>query len=478
MPEIWLQPWFWPSALVIVGLPIALLVLSEIAAGMARRDRPGVRLVLLIRNWVLPVGALLLLLAQTRLVTGEFDWVRVVATGFGFLVILTLLNGLNIVVFARAREGSWRNRLPSIFIDIARVVLIVVSVAVLFAVVWQTDIGGVFTALGIGSIVIGLALQGAVGPVISGLLLLFERPFELGDYLLVDQGKGRVIAMNWRATHIDTANGILIIPNATLAGGSFRNLSRATNPYEASDIVRFATDDPPQTVMDVLVRVAEGLPEKHPDRESYAIPLGKAKYEVCIPLTHPARQYMTLGLFRTRLWYAARRAGLHLDRDLTDNWATPERRRQAMERIAPLLYLTPDEVPEVLPEVRLERYGRGELVQTPMEVPDGVRYLIEGVAEMRAVADDGRILAVARFERDDPLGLTSLTRQGIASSVVALTDLAVLLVPVETLDRLVRTRPALARDFGKEIDHRRERTFQAFAEAGLDAPTSSRLVAY
>ena len=53
-----------------------------------------------------------------------------------------------------------------------------------------------------------------------------------------------------------------------------------------------------------------------------------------------------------------------------------------------------------------------------------------------------------------------------------------LLVPVETLDRLVRTRPALARDFGKEIDHRRERTFQAFAEAGLDAPTSSRLVAY
>lgn len=255
------EPWFWPTAAVIVGLPIVLLVLTEIAASMARREAHGVKLVLLVRNWVVPFGALLLLLAQTRLVTGDVDWVRVIATGFGFLVILALLNGLNVAVFVSARQGSWRNRLPSIFVDIARVVLIIVSVAVLFAVVWQADVGGVFTALGIGSIVVGLALQNAVGPVIAGLLLLFEQPFELGDYIVTGQGKGRVIAVNWRATHIDTANGILVIPNAELAGASFRNLSRASSPYEASTIVRFATDDPPQAVQDLLAEVAMGLPE-------------------------------------------------------------------------------------------------------------------------------------------------------------------------------------------------------------------------
>ena len=57
---------------------------------------------------------------------------------------------------------------------------------------------------------------------------------------------------------------------------------------------------------------------------------------------------MTLGLFRTRLWYAARRAGLHLDRDLTDNWATPERTRLALERIAPRLQLAPARFPPLL----------------------------------------------------------------------------------------------------------------------------------
>jgi len=463
---------------VIVGLPIVLLVLTEVATSMARRDSHAVKLVLLIRNWVVPFGALLLLLAQTRLVTGEIDWVRVIATGFGFLLIVALLNGLNLAVFVTARQGSWRNRLPSIFVDIARIVLIVVCVAILFAVVWGADVGGVFTALGIGSIVVGLALQSAVGPVISGLLLLFEQPFELGDYIVTPEGKGRVIAVNWRAIHIDTANGILVIPNANLAGESFRNLSRASAPYEAATIVRFASDDPPQTVMDVMAEVAMGLPELHPDQTPYAIPVGKSKYEINIPLTHPAREYMTLGLFRTRLWYAARRAGLHMDRDLTDNWATPDRTRRALERIAPRLLLSPQEIPAVLQAVRLERYARGEVVQRPMAVPDGVRYIVAGRAEMTAVSDDGRILKVTEFNEDDALGLTSLTRQGIASSVTAVTDLDVLLVPVEVLDELVKTRPALARDFGKEIDNRRQRTFEAFASAGLAPPSGSRLVAY
>src|SRR5690606_21526282 len=151
-------------------LPVALIVLSELASSMARREAHGVRLVLLIRNWVGPFGALLLLLAQVRLVTAAFARVKAAAPMFGLLGILALLNALNVAVFVTARQGSWRNRLPSIFTDIARIVLIIVSVAILFWIVWGADVGGVFTALGIGSIVIGLALQNAVGPLIAGLL--------------------------------------------------------------------------------------------------------------------------------------------------------------------------------------------------------------------------------------------------------------------------------------------------------------------
>ena len=58
-----------------------------------------------------------------------YVWVRVVATVFGFLLILLVLSAFNVVLFSNAEEGSWRRRVPSIFVEIARLVLVVVGLA-------------------------------------------------------------------------------------------------------------------------------------------------------------------------------------------------------------------------------------------------------------------------------------------------------------------------------------------------------------
>jgi small-conductance mechanosensitive channel len=475
LADIASEPWFWPAVSVIVGLPIALLVLGEIHTAMVRRGSPGVRIVLLIRNVLVPLGAIIILFTQIPQEAGnaEFTWPKVAATAFGFVLILVLLNGLNLAVFVTAKQGTWRNRIPSIFVDIARVLLIAICLAVLFGWIWQADIGGFFTALGIGSIVIGLALQNAVGSVLSGLFLLFEQPFEIGDYILTPDGKGRVIAVNWRATHIDTNNGILVIPNSTLSGASFSNLTRSTSPFETDTMVRFATDDPPQQVIDVLVEVANGLPERHPDAEASAVPMGKSWYEVSIPLSSPGKSYGTLGLFRKRLWYAARRAGLHLDRDLTDNFATPERTQEHLARLAPRFYLSvPEAVALADQGVRLQQYGEGEVVQRARTVPDGVRVIISGTVELSVPASRGALLPVAQLGRDDVLGVTALTRQVAGARVIALEDLAVLFVPLPVIDALVRTHPDLARDMGQAIDARLKLVAQALMDAGEPPPVT------
>ena len=469
------EPWFWPAASVIIGLPIVLLVLGEVHTGMVRRSTPGAHIVLLVRNVLAPLGAIIILFTQipTEAGNAEFTWPKVAATAFGFVLILVLLNGLNLAIFVTAKQGTWRNRIPSIFVDIARVLLIVICLAVLFGWIWNADIGGFFTALGVGSIVIGLALQNAVGAVLSGLFLLFEQPFEIGDYIVTPDGKGRVIAVNWRATHIDTGNGILVIPNSTLSGASFSNLTRSTAPFETDTMVRFATDDPPQAVIDVIVEVANGLPEKHPDGEASAIPMGKSWYEVSIPLTSPNKAYGTLGLFRTRLWYAARRAGLHLDRDLTDNFATPERTREHLLRLAPRFYLGPDEAVALMDQgACLQRFGEGEIVQRAGAVPDGVRIIISGNVELTVPASRGARLPVAVLGRDDTLGVTALTRQVAGAEVVALVDLAVLFVPLALIDSLVRSHPELARDIGQAIDARHALVARALQDAGEPPPVS------
>ena len=233
--EIFAQPWFWPAIAVVVGLPLTLLILGEVHSSLVRRGSPGGKLVLLIRNVLAPLVAILLLFAMIPQASGaQVTWAKVVATLVGFVVLLVLLGGLNLAVFVNAKSGTWRQRFPTIFVDVARVVLVIVGVAILFGWIWGADVGGVFAALGVTSIVVGLALANAVGPVLSGLFLLFERPFEVGDYILTGAGKGRIIEINWRATHLDTGNGILVIPNGELAGSTFRNLTRASSPYDAN----------------------------------------------------------------------------------------------------------------------------------------------------------------------------------------------------------------------------------------------------
>ncbi|MBX3092267.1 MAG: mechanosensitive ion channel [Cryobacterium sp.] len=471
------QPWFWPAVIIVVGLPIALLVLTEVHSSLARRGSRATGIISLLRNFIVPVGALLLLISQTTSLNVDWNWTRVVATVFGFLIILLLVNGLNLVLFETAQKGTWRQRVPSIFVELVRLVLIIVSLGVLFAFVWGADIGGLFTALGVGSIVIGLALQNAVGSVISGLLLLFEAPFELGDWLDADGVRGRVVEVNWRSVHIKTDDGIRIVPNASLAGSSFVNLSRSEDAFSVGFELKFSTDDPPQEVIAVCREVARGLPQTVPGEEASVTPMRKGNYKVSLSLNSPSDEFSGPRLFKTRIWYAARRHGLHYDNDLTDNFQTDENYESALLEVAHPLYLSNEDALTFRKDVTLERYGAGEVVQHWGSIPEGMRFILSGTATLAVRGSDGSELPVAELGRREIIGLGSLTRQAVAASVTADTDVTVLLVPNDVLDQLVDSNPELALDIGTEIDNRKAKTDAKLKEYGLSPNAAGRFTA-
>ncbi len=477
MAEILGQPWFWPVAAIVFGLPTLLLVLTEVHSSLVRRGNSAAGIVALLRNFVVPVGAFLLLISQASYLNVDWNWTRVVATVFGFLVILLLVNSMNLVVFESARKGTWRQRVPSIFVEIARLLIIILLVGALFFFVWGADVGGLFTALGVGSIVIGLALQNAIGSVISGLLLLFEQPFELGDWLDADGVRGRVIEVNWRSVHIQTDDGTRIVPNANLASSSFVNLSRNPGAFTVAMVLKFATDDPPLEVITVCQQVARGLTQTAQGTEATITPLRKGNYRVSLSLNSPSDEFSGPRTFKTRIWYAARRAGLHYDGDLTDSFQTDENFRAALLKVAHPLYLSDEDVMTFRQDVRLERYGAGELVQAVGLVPEGMRFILSGTATLSVSSADGAEIAVCELGPSEFIGLGSLTRQAGGAAVTAVTDLAVLLVPNRILDRFVKSNPSLAVDIGTEIDNRRAKTLTRFAEYGLSPPPDSRLTA-
>lgn len=471
--DVFADGWAWWAIGIAVGVPVLLVALTEILGTLTRRANPAAGPVRLLRNWVIPVAAVFALLVFAFRSPADQVWARVVATVLGFLVILLVLSAFNVALFSNAKSGSWRERIPSIFVEIARLVLVVVGLALLFRWVWGADVGGLIAALGVTSIVIGLALQNAVGGVISGLLLLFEQPFKIGDYLDAAGVQGRVIEVNWRACHIETSEGIQIIPNSTLSGASFTNLSQPRGAHTANTTVTFTTDDPPHEVIGLLVDVAESLPMRADGQRATAEYLGAAKYSVSLPINGPEFAPRAQSLYLAWLWYASRRAGLALDGDATDPLAEPGRLEAAVEVVGPTLHLGDAERELVLSTSKLERYGRGEIVQPEGVLPHDVRFIVEGRVRLAVDAGGGQI-EFATAEPGDYVGQTALTREKTLTTAIAADVLTVLVVPLDTVDRLVRTRPLLAQEIGQSIELKRKLAAEALAAAGMVRGTLAR----
>lgn len=461
--------WFYWALAIAVGFPAALLALTEIHNALRRRDSHLARPVYLLRTYILPLGVLLLLLVQAMQVSVETTPVRLVATIFGVVLMVLALSGLNATVFQGAPEASWRRRIPSIFLDVARFALIAVGLAVILAYVWGANVGGLFTALGVSSIVLGLALQNSVGQIISGLLVLFEQPFALGDWIQTPTAQGRVIEVNWRATHIDTGGGMLIIPNSVLANASFTNFSRPPGSHSLSVTTRFAVADPPDAVIATLNRVAATLPQLRPDSSPASVTTGPLTYVTSVPLRSPADDFAAKTLFLRWVWYASRRAGLHLD-EAEDEFETAERVQQALAVVAPTLRLNNSERDEVLPHVGLARFGAEEYLQFSGQVPTRMMFVVSGRVRLAVTGEDGEIIPLRTLQTGDFLGQTALTREPVTAAAYALEEVTVLYLERDHLEDLVGRKPALLHDFGRAIEERRQNLRRAMSVRADDAP--------
>lgn len=465
MTSMWTEPWLGWALAVAIGLPVALIILTEIIGLLVRRGHPAAAPLRLLRNLVLPGGAVLALLAFANDVDVEHTWVRLVATVFGFLVILLVLSAFNVVLFGTPRAGTWRDRLPSIFVDLARLLLIVVGLAVLFSWVWGADVGGLFAALGVTSIVLGLALQGAIGAVVSGLLLLFEQPFRLGDWLETSAARGRVIEVNWRSVHIETETGVQIVPNAMLAAATFTNLSRTPGAYRATTTMTFGVDDPPHTVLPLVRQVALDLPFADGGAPPIVTFDGKGSYSASIPVVGPAAVDDAVALFSTRLWYAARRAGLALDGGSPHRGDDQVQVRESLPDALRVLGVPQSEFDALAPHTRVEEYAAGEVIEREGEVTDAIRVVVSGAIEF-SVPQDGGSIPLATVERGGYLGQSALTHERSAERATALTHVVVLRIDAPVMEELTYRHSQLAKDIGQAIDSRRAATQELFRARG------------
>ena len=118
------------------------------------------------------------------------------------------------------------------------------------------------TVLGTAGVAVGLALQGSLSNLASGILILFSKQVSKGDFVssLDKNIEGTVQSIHILYTIIQQLNGpIIIIPNSQIANASIINYSK--NPFRRLDLIYSASYDVPvDKVISVLHEVIENEP--------------------------------------------------------------------------------------------------------------------------------------------------------------------------------------------------------------------------
>ncbi|MDJ1184781.1 mechanosensitive ion channel domain-containing protein [Roseofilum casamattae] len=175
--------------------------------------------------------------------------------------------------------------------------------------VWGLDVGSltiIGSVLGVG---IGFGLQNIANNLISGLIMMFERHVQVGDFVEVADLMGTVENVGARSTQILTLDGVsIIVPNSRFLETEAINWSHGNPVSQLHVPVGVAYSCDPQEVRSILLNVADAHPEVLVEPPPNVMFKGfgdsSLNFELLVWLSEPRRQFR----LRSDLYFALEKA--------------------------------------------------------------------------------------------------------------------------------------------------------------------------
>ncbi|MDD2240320.1 MAG: mechanosensitive ion channel family protein [Kiritimatiellae bacterium] len=149
-----------------------------------------------------------------------------------------------------------------------RVTLIILVVAQIAQSLSDKPVSSILAGLGIGSLAVALAAKDTVSNFFGSLVILSDKPFELGQLIQVGATKGTVESLGFRSTRLRTLDGHLVtIPNGELANQTIENIGQRPSIRRIANLT-ITYDTPPEKVQEALEIAKDVLKDHegmHPD---------------------------------------------------------------------------------------------------------------------------------------------------------------------------------------------------------------------
>ena len=408
----------------------------------------------------------------------------VLSTGvfLGFYLAIKIFEYLG---FDLLLSGSKKAQVPLLLRDIVRWLLAVLVFFIILKVNLGVNLGPLFATSAALTFILGIAMQDVLGNLFAGIALNLERPFALGDWVMINAQEGQVENMTWRATRLKTfTDDYVIIPNSSIAKNEIINYSHPT-PIHAREIMVGAPQDcPPNQVKAVLleaVKDARSVLKDPPPRawlkeyDDYTI-----NYTLKFWIDDFADIYDLEDDVMSRVWYHFKRNNIGLPYPINDVRMTQisgkeqDQQREKAERQAALLL---KQVPlfTAIPEKDLKTlssrlksrtFAAGEyLVQQGDE--GGSFYIIkQGKVEVLVADHEGRPTRVAELETGKFFGeMSLLTGEKRSASIRAIGDVEVLAVEKKDISPILTANPRIAETLSKMIEQRQKENLERIAKS-------------
>ena len=144
--------------------------------------------------------------------TGVFSPARLM-TALAVVILMWMFTTVSCAVLEKVSKGKKRSEtVASLTISVIKVVGSIATIVWVLSVM-GVDIGTIFASLGIMSLIIGFGVQSLIEDCVTGLFIIFEGLYNIGDIIVLDSFRGTVEKITLRTTTIKDSGGNLQVIN-------------------------------------------------------------------------------------------------------------------------------------------------------------------------------------------------------------------------------------------------------------------------
>ena len=191
---------------------------------------------------------------------------------FWFFYQLVVLLDARLVKWADGTGSNVDNMLVPLIGKTLRIFIVIIGAMMVLQNLTGIKIGPLLASLGIGGLAVALAAKDSIANFFGTLTILFDKPFQVGDRIVINAYDGTVENVGFRSTRIRLLNGHLVsIPNEKVVNSEVENVGRRPNIRWLTQI-GITYDTPPgkvQEAVDILRKILqdhEGMDPEFPLR--------------------------------------------------------------------------------------------------------------------------------------------------------------------------------------------------------------------